>query len=64
VVIGLTFSNPPADVGYALTLLAGLVVPSKFPFFNKSIGQADKATNSQTSPMLDVSHNYYAGSTF
>jgi len=33
VVFGLTFSHPPADVGYALSLLAGLVVTWKFPFF-------------------------------
>jgi len=60
----LTFSNPPADVGYALSLLAGLVVTWKFTFFNKCIGRADTATNSQTSPMLDVGRNAFAGSTF
>jgi len=54
VVNGLTFSYPPADVGYALSLLAGLVVTSKFTFFNMCIGRADIASNSQTSPMLDV----------
>ena len=53
-VFGLTFSHPPADFCYALSLLAGLVVPSKFPFFIKCIGRADTATNAQTSPMLDV----------
>ena len=58
VVIGLTFSYPPADVGYALSLLAGLVVTSKFTFFNECIGRADTATNSQTSPMLDVIRNF------
>jgi hypothetical protein len=57
VVFGLTFSNPPADFGYAFSLLAGLVVTSKFTFFIKYIGQADIATNAQTSPMLDVSGN-------
>jgi len=57
VVFGLTFSNPPADVCYALSLLAGLVVTSKFTFFNMCIGRADTATNAQTSPMLDVIRN-------
>jgi hypothetical protein len=57
VVFGLTFSHSPADFCYALSLLAGLVVTSKFTFFNMYIGRADIATNSQTSPMLDVSIN-------
>jgi hypothetical protein len=58
VVIGLTFSYPPADFCYALSLLAGLVVPWKFTFFIKCIGRADTATNAQTSPMLDVVRNF------
>jgi hypothetical protein len=59
VVFGLTFSHPPADFCYALSLLAGLVVTSKFTFFNECIGRADTATNSQTSPMLDVGSNFW-----
>jgi hypothetical protein len=57
VVFGLTISHQPADFGYALSLLAGLVVPFKIPFFKLCIGRADIATNAQTSPMLDVSQN-------